>query len=596
MAKHPLYADIALRARLLKAAKSEKARRSFADFFQQGFHVVEGSTILEWTPALKGICDDLQALFEGWLVANGRGTAAMRDRVIAHWTRHGLTFEEGQVLVQNEIFNLAPGTLKSTIAMVFGPAWVWLHDPSVKFGCSSSNDDNVKRDSNAHRDLVTSSWYRSNFGIAWKIKGSADAVGRWSTTAGGLRISRTLLAGFIGIHVDIFLVDDPDDAQKVWNEPARKQVQGQFSRALENRVNHEKRSLRIIIQQRVHVDDLSGYLRSLLKWSPENRQGWASFVVPMRFGFGPKDLEDETPFGYRDWRTVKGELMHPSRFDEQSLADKITKLGSHGVAAQYDQNPEVVDGGMFPRALWRFFRVADTLLGQPGFHPSQEEADPRPRPEGCIGSDAQPGGPFGTRAEHPPYVLERNKDGTLKLDFLCISVDSTFGSLDAKTASNVGLLVIGGQGARRFVFHDATKMRTFKQTCDAIKAILLLFPAKRIIIENKANGSSVIETLRDDVADQKVIGTNGKPVIVVVEGVETGGDSYIGRANAMQPAVEAGLWYLLDGAHWLAEFLAEVCVFPNGKRDDRVDAMSQAATYYSDNNEAMKRAMALARW
>jgi hypothetical protein len=50
------------------------------------------------------------------------------------WERTGATWEDGKprpweryVLVQNELDNLPPGTLKSTIAMVCANAWIWLH-------------------------------------------------------------------------------------------------------------------------------------------------------------------------------------------------------------------------------------------------------------------------------------------------------------------------------------------------------------------------------------------------------------------------------------------------------------------------------------
>lgn len=632
------YVDRARAQKSKARADAEAARRSLAEFFRQWWKANQGTKKLEWTPYLQATCDEVQAQLEGWLVANGRGNPRQRERVIKHWERLGLEYKDGELLVQNSIFNLAPSTLKSTIILIAAPAWLWLHDPTAKIGASSGNDDNVKRDSNGHRELVQSKWYRQTFGITWKLKGKADAVQRWETTAGGQRLSRTWMSGWVGVHVDLFLGDDPDDAKRVWNEPARKATQEQFSNALENRIEHERMSVRIISQQRLHVSDESGHLRSLSQWSPDTpigRRGWAHFVVPTRAGYGPKDFI-ESPFGFRDPRVLTGyaalefatarddvslniyperglgarhgisaaearaicddnpglvfcyrhgEFMQPERFGEIELAAKTLSLGSHGVASQYDQNPEVIDGGMFQRRYWRFFRVADSILGQPGFYPNAQPQDPRPRPEG-----------FPDETDAPAFILERDAAGFVKLDWLSVSVDATFGSLDVKTASNVGLLVIGGQGLRRFIFHDATKMRTFLETCQAIRDLLKVYPCKRVLIELKANGHSIINTLQKEVAEGRLLGPNGKPLIVVVEGVEPGGETKVARAVAMLPAVEAGLWYLLDGAGWINEFGAEVCVFPNAKRDDRVDAMSQTATYYTDHNDVVERAMALSRW
>lgn len=636
----PAYAQRANRQHKAERAKAELARRSFAAFFRQQWHVSKGSEALEWTPFLEGICDEIQFLLEGWLVANGRGNRRQRERVIATWSRLGLSYEEGCMLVQNEIFNLAPGTLKSSIIMVAAPAWMWLHDPTVEFGCTSSNEDNVKRDSNAHKELVTSKWYRRTFNIAWGIKGKADAVQHWETTAGGLRLSRSWLQGFTGIHVDIILMDDADDARKVWQDPVRKETHNQYTTAMENRIRHERRSLRINLQQRVHVDDQSGYLRSLAKWSPESaktRMGWALFAIATRAGFGPKDFT-ESPFGWRDPRAIvgataiahaiahdqkvwrypgdgepgsadvplgaardlavvrphlvftphMGEFMQPSRFGQLELEDKLTKLGSYGVSAQYDQVAERVDGGIFPRRLWKFWRAHPearwgTADGYPPVMPSDDRVR---RPAGFLSEE-----------DAPAYVIEHDpKTRVIKLDWLTCSVDATFGSLDPKTASAVGLKIIGGLGLRRFIFHDATKMRSFPDACSSIKGLALRFPFRRVLIETKANGPAIISTLANEVADAKVIGPNGKPLILVVEGFEPGSDTKAGRANAMLPAVEAGLWYVPEGAPWIEEWAGEVCVFPEARRNDRVDAMTQVATYYSDHDDELNNALALAKW
>ena len=46
--------------------------------------------------------------------------------------------------------------------------------------------------------------------------------------------------------------------------------------------------------------------------------------------------------------------------------------------------------------------------------------------------------------------------------------------------------------------------------------------------------------------------------------------------------------YLLDGEPWLEEFIAELCVFPAGKRDDRVDSLSQLMTYFREGTDAQR--------
>jgi len=83
------------------------------------------------------------------------------------------------------------------------------------------------------------------------------------------------------------------------------------------------------------------------------------------------------------------------------------------------------------------------------------------------------------------------------------------------------------------------------------------------LIEDKANGSAVIQML-----------TNEIPGIIPVN--PEGGK--IARAAAISPFVEAGNVYLPHPAYapWVTDFIEECAAFPNGAHDDQVDAMTQA--------------------
>lgn len=83
-----------------------------------------------------------------------------------------------------------------------------------------------------------------------------------------------------------------------------------------------------------------------------------------------------------------------------------------------------------------------------------------------------------------------------------------------------------------------------------------------ILIEDKANGSAIIETLKSEITGIVPVNPMG--------GKEA-------RAAALEPEVESGNWYLPDGAEWLDEWLDEFASFPLGRNDDQVDACSQAA-------------------
>ena len=85
--------------------------------------------------------------------------------------------------------------------------------------------------------------------------------------------------------------------------------------------------------------------------------------------------------------------------------------------------------------------------------------------------------------------------------------------------------------------------------------------AMQILIEDKANGSAIIQTLR-----MKMGG------IIPIEPL--GGK--VARVNAISPYIESGNVYLPNNAEFTQDFVEQCASFPNGKHDDMIDSASQA--------------------
>lgn len=513
------------RAKLAKRICAEVCRRSLSEFVRRGWHVLEPGVALEWNWHIQALCDHVQWMLEGWLRVNGHRTHPT-------WQRRAAAF------VQNLVINVPPGTLKSRILMVFAPAWMWLHCPTWTVCATSGNPDNVTRDSDAHRDLVTSAWYRETFEIKWSIRDDIDAKAKWSNTAGGSRVSRGLISKFTGIHVDAIFLDDPDDAHEVYSEAARKRVHSKWTKAIKNRVNSTAKSIRIAIQQRVHEDDWTAAIALKQLWHPTKRPlGWAWLCLAMELGKGPEVPDDYagSPWGWVDPRTSPGEVLHPSRFPPEVLADELESHGPHGYEAQYNQNPSALAGGMWETAWWRFWR------------PESGDVDTK-RPPGCVSA-----------TDVPARKIPCDASGVPVFQWWAISVDCSF--KETADGSRVSIGVWGGIGVDRFLVHDSTKPRGFTATLDDLRAIKKAYPkAGKIYIEDKANGPAVIDTLK-------------KEMTGIIEIEPDGGKE--SRAFACEPAIASGHVYLLEGAGWLKEYVHEVSAFPNGKWDDRVDMTSQ---------------------
>jgi hypothetical protein len=617
-----------------RVAEAELGRRSFADFarFAIAAGIVDGLRRVQWGPHLDALCQALQFQLEGWIVANGPERtssewpawaarhAEMIERQRAGWERtwevpgpdgaprlEVPTWEDGEpepwlryVLTQNVVWNVPPGTLKSTIAMVLGNAWIWLHVPTFSFGAASGVDSNVDRDAKATRDLVRSKWYRDTFAIGWEmvaledegtagareaqrladeelgIKRDTDAVSDWATTVGGKRRSRTVNAGFTGTHVDATFIDDPDDADKVYGEAERVKPQNRFTRAIENRVNCEHRSLRLVLQQRVHPLDFTAYLLSHSRWSPATPKGWAWLCIPARFGRGPADAPTETPWGWRDWRTEADEMIHP-RITPGVIADKMGKgLGAAGVAAQYDQHPELSIGGIIARRHPRCI-VHDNA--------GDRVASMRRRPEGCP-----------TREAQPPIVVRMAE---LARRTLSVDANNTLELKPGAKPSAVGLLVLAMRGAAEtFVLEDRTRVLDVSGTNRAIYEAMRAWALDEILVELKAAGPSVVSELRiairrgwylDAETDERIplLGPDGRPARPEVR-LASPTESKAARNQGLVQPWEEGRIFVRDGGGWLhphvdagrrtvdAGFIGEVCTWSRAEdRGDRMDALSQ---------------------
>jgi predicted phage terminase large subunit-like protein len=103
----------------------------------------------------------------------------------------------------------------------------------------------------------------------------------------------------------------------------------------------------------------------------------------------------------------------------------------------------------------------------------------------------------------------------------------------------------------------------FGRTQDAIMAHLTNEDCTHVLVEEKANGAAIIDTLRTEV-----------PGLVAVD--PRGGK--VARASAVEPMFEAGQVWLPHPAQqpWVTDFIKELITFPKSVNDDQVDAMTQA--------------------
>ena len=138
-----------------------------------------------------------------------------------------------------------------------------------------------------------------------------------------------------------------------------------------------------------------------------------------------------------------------------------------------------------------------------------------------------------------------------------ISVDATF--KDGKDSDKVAIQVWGKVNEEYYLLYRYSRIMGFVDTIKELKRIILAnMDYKLILIEDKANGSAIIDVMKRMFSG-----------IIPVQ--PEGGKQ--ARAYAVQPLFESGCVFIPSDEH---DYLVEMCDFPTGEYDDDVDATTQA--------------------
>jgi predicted phage terminase large subunit-like protein len=236
--------------------------------------------------------------------------------------------------IKNLIINIAPRHAKSTICSVLFPTWIWTFNPEHQFITASYSDRLVTRDAVASRRLILSDWYQSNWGHLYELREDVNQKKLYETDKNGRRYSTTVAGGGVGEGADIIIVDDPHKPLEVKSKVYRERVIDWFVDTLSTRWNNRDTFAKLIIMQRLHENDLCGYL---IDNEPNE---WCILRLPTEFeGDRSKNL-----FGWSDPRTIEGELLSPSLLNEEAV-EKEKKKGRIRWANQFQQRPVPEEGG-----------------------------------------------------------------------------------------------------------------------------------------------------------------------------------------------------------------------------------------------------------
>jgi len=242
--------------------------------------------------------------------------------------------EQGEIT--RLIINLPPRNLKSICASVAFPAWVLGRNPSIKIICASYALDLAIKLAMDCRQVMLSPWYQAVFPRT-RLSASRTAVHDFATTERGGRMAVSTGGGITGRGGDILIIDDPLKPDEALSEVTRKNVIEWFDGTAYTRLDSKRHGAIVIIMQRLHLEDLVGYVK--------DKGGWEVINLPT---IAEEDLEIEfdTIGGSRKIMRRAGTALHPERESLETLAMIKASMGEFRFSGQYQQAPVPVGGGL----------------------------------------------------------------------------------------------------------------------------------------------------------------------------------------------------------------------------------------------------------
>lgn len=445
----------------------------------------------------------------------------------------------------------------STLTCVIAPAWLWTWRPEARLLSTSYGLNLALRDANRSRRLLLSPWYQEHFADV-AMDRSQSAKGRYDNNMGGYRVSGSVTGIGTGEGGDVVICDDPLKAADAESQIARETVIQWWSETMPTRLDNPETGTRILIMQRLHERDLTGFV--LAEKNPET----VHVCLPARFD----PTRACATRWFRDPRTEKGQVLWPERFGEKEIARLERKMTPRSVAAQLDQLPNVAGGSIFRRAWWKIWLQpkapqCDAIVIS--FDPAMKEGQENSR-WAC--------GVWGVFRQEPEKPAIPITQAHPKLSFAGLVRETKWMIEQSKPQFNAILLDAWAE----HVDYPSAKR---KLMATVQEWTLNGAPPDFILIEDKAAGPILIRDMLD-------AGLRG------VLGYNPGRESKVQRANRVSDLWFGGRIWVLgrrmpDGTRTdlilpaqLEEVVKEMALFPAGEHDDHVDQATQAAALMRD--------------
>lgn len=250
--------------------------------------------------------------------------------------------ERGEI--QNLLINMPPRYGKTEMAVINWIAQSLARNPRAKFIHLSYSGDLALDNSGKIRELVMSEPFQEYWPL--KLKQDSKSKQKWYTAEGGglyATAAGGALTGFgagntadedTGVFEGAIIIDDPIKPDDARSDVVRTGINERLNSTIKSRRNDPKRTPIVIIMQRVHEDDMSGYVLA-------EKMGEKFHHLKL------KALGDD------------GKPLWPIKHDVVQL-EQMRTFDRMTFASQYQQEPAPAEGAVYKLAWFpRFDRLPD---------------------------------------------------------------------------------------------------------------------------------------------------------------------------------------------------------------------------------------------
>lgn len=354
-----------------------------------------------------------------------------------------------------------------------------------------------------------------------------QGVALWETERGGRCRAAGLKGGITGFGAELFIIDDPiKNQEQAMSETVIAKIHDEMGPSVQSRIYPGGKL--IVIQTRWVENDVIGYIEK--NWE---EYIWKTINLPCEC----EDPEND-PLGRQLGESLMGEhlgdidLPAKIRNDNKWLkSKKILVLAGDGINvwnALYQGHPSAQDGNLFKNDWWQLYR--------------------------------------------------RDEFEYKEFEFTVMSVDATF--KQTETSDMVAITVWGLRRNHIYLWKLINKRMGFVDTCNKIKQLVKDCVVDQLLIEDKANGSAIIDSFRY------------LPDMPPIVGINPQGGKY-SRAQAVSPFIATGVVHIptdftvdeMKDIEWDGReknlqghqmFITQHSKFPFMKHDDMVDSETQA--------------------